>query len=541
MQLLENELPSDESALNIGGLFDFIATGLPQAGDTYSIVIPQRRPIPLNAVYRKLKEGEWVDFVSGNGNQILSATGEPGYCPPPGSNEWTEGLTEGDWCVQLQIVDGGPNDDDGIANRAVVDPGGIAVPKTSNNLPQAQSDEVTIRSGEAIIIDVLNNDSDADNDTLTITGASVDFGSVTIEDNKLVYTPPSDLIGQAIIQYSISDGKGGTSNSTATVNLIVNSAPTAVLDNASTNDKATITIDVLANDTDKDGDELTLVSATAQHGEAKVNVNGTLTYIPKVGFSGVDVIKYTLKDSKGALSQGEARVTVTAYQSVAIENKSSGSLGGLVVIMISILLIRRRKTLLPSFALITSSCLVNAQALASEWGVETGVGQAKADYTMANMDGVSEIMIDDKSESWSAGVYYQLTPDWSTSLRYIDLGQGRVSFKGESLVPADVHKSISEQAPNFSEGFALQARYNFLKFGKARVGAFMGAYKWKYKVESVMNNQLIKNEMDGTDLYYGLGVSYSLTDSLSVKLDYSHFNLQPGSVSDVQLGLSYRF
>jgi len=541
VQLLENELPSDESALNIGGLFDFIATGLPQAGDTYSIVIPQRRPIPLNAVYRKLKEGEWVDFVSGNGNQILSATGEPGYCPPPGSNEWTEGLTEGDWCVQLQIVDGGPNDDDGIANRAVVDPGGIAVPKTSNNLPQAQSDEVTIRSGEAIIIDVLNNDSDADNDTLTITGASVDFGSVTIEDNKLVYTPPSDLIGQAIIQYSISDGKGGTSNSTATVNLIVNSAPTAVLDNASTNDKATITIDVLANDTDKDGDELTLVSATAQHGEAKVNVNGTLTYIPKVGFSGVDVIKYTLKDSKGALSQGEARVTVTAYQSVAIENKSSGSLGGLVVIMISILLIRRRKTLLPSFALITSSCLVNAQALASEWGVETGVGQAKADYTMANMDGVSEIMIDDKSESWSAGVYYQLTPDWSTSLRYIDLGQGRVSFKGESLVPADVHKSISEQAPNFSEGFALQARYNFLKFGKARVGAFMGAYKWKYKVESVMNNQLIKNEMDGTDLYYGLGVSYSLTDSLSVKLDYSHFNLQPGSVSDVQLGLSYRF
>ncbi|MAD89651.1 MAG: hypothetical protein CMK64_08115 [Pseudoalteromonas sp.] len=541
VQLLENELPSDESALNIGGLFDFIATGLPQAGDTYSIVIPQRRPIPLNAVYRKLKEGEWVDFVSGNGNQILSATGEPGYCPPPGSNEWTEGLTEGDWCVQLQIVDGGPNDDDGIANRAVVDPGGIAVPKTSNNLPQAQSDEVTIRSGEAIIIDVLNNDSDADNDTLTITGASVDFGSVIIEDNKLVYTPPSDLIGQAIIQYSISDGKGGTSNSTATVNLIVNSAPTAVLDNASTNDKATITIDVLANDTDKDGDELTLVSATAQHGEAKVNVNGTLTYIPKVGFSGVDVIKYTLKDSKGALSQGEARVTVTAHQSVAIENKSSGSLGGLVVIMISILLIRRRKTLLPSFALITSSCLVNSQALASEWGVEAGIGQAKADYTMANMDGVSEIMIDDKSESWSAGVYYQLTSDWSTSLRYIDLGQGRVSFKGESLVPADVHKSISEQAPNFSEGFALQARYNFLKFGKARVGAFMGAYKWKYKVESVMNNQLIKNEMDGTDLYYGLGVSYSLTDSLSVKLDYSHFNLQPGSVSDVQLGVSYRF
>ncbi|TLX47714.1 hypothetical protein C1E24_07250, partial [Pseudoalteromonas phenolica] len=541
VQLLESELPSDESAINIGGLFDFIATGLPQAGDTYSIVIPQRRPIPLNAVYRKLKADEWIDFVSGNGNQILSATGEPGYCPPPGSNEWTEGLTEGDWCVQLQIVDGGPNDDDGIANRAVVDPGGIAVPKTSNNLPQAQSDEVTIRSGEAIIIDVLNNDSDADDDTLTITGASVDFGSVIIEENKLVYTPPTDLIGQAIIQYSISDGKGGTSNSTATVNLIVNNAPTAVLDIASTNDKASITIDVLANDTDKDGDKLTLVSATAQHGDAQVNLNGTLTYVPKVGFNGIDVIKYSLKDSKGAVSQGEARVTVTAHQSVAIENKSSGSLGGAVIIMISILLMRRRKALLPSFALITSSCLISSETMASDWGVEAGVGQAKADYSMTNVDGVTEVMVDDSSNSWSAGVYYQLTSDWSTSLRYIDLGQGRVSFKGESLTPDSVHQRVAEQVPSFSEGFALQAKYNFLTFGHARVGAFLGAYKWQYKVESVRDNQLIKSEMNGTDLYYGIGMSYALTDSLSVQLDYSHFNLEPESVSDLQLGLSYRF
>ena len=443
--------------------------------------------------------------------------------------------------MQLQIVDGGPNDDDGIANRAVVDPGGIAVPKTSNNLPQAQSDEVTIRSGEAIIIDVLNNDSDADNDTLTITGASVDFGSVVIEDNKLVYTPPNDLIGQAIIQYSISDGKGGTSNSTATVNLIVNSAPTAALDIANTNDKATITIDVLANDTDKDGDELKLVSATAQYGEAQVNLNGTLTYVPKVGFNGIDVIKYTLKDSKGALSQGEARVTVTAHQSVAIENKSSGSLGGAVIIMISILLMRRRKTLLPSFALITSSCLISSETMASNWGIEAGVGQAKADYSTTNVDGVTEVMVDDSSNSWSAGVYYQLTADWSTSLRYIDLGQGRVSFKGESLTPDSVHQSVAEQAPNFSEGFALQAKYNFLTFGHARIGAFLGAYKWEYKVESVRNNQLIKSEMDGTDLYYGVGMSYALTDSLSVQLDYSHFNLEPESVSDLQLGLSYRF
>lgn len=303
VQLLESELPGDDNAVNIGGLFDFIATGLPQAGDTYTIVIPQRRPIPANAVYRKFKNGGWVDFVVADGNAILSAKGEPGYCPPPGSNEWTDGITEGDWCVQLQIVDGGPNDDDGIANRSVVDPGGIAVPRTDNTLPVAVADEVTVASGQQIVIDVLENDTDADGNPLMITGATVDFGTVRIEDNKLVYMPPATFVGVATIEYSISDGQGGTSNSQAIVNLTVNSAPKTTLDVASTNDQTTLVIDVLANDTDAEGDQLFLISATATHGQATVNIDGTLTYVPKVGFSGEDVIIYQVRDSNGAVSR----------------------------------------------------------------------------------------------------------------------------------------------------------------------------------------------------------------------------------------------
>ncbi|KNC65015.1 hypothetical protein AC626_25830, partial [Pseudoalteromonas rubra] len=353
---------------NIGGLFDFIATGLPQAGDTYTIVIPQRRPIPANAVYRKLKNDEWVDFVVSGGNAILSAAGEPGYCPPPGSNEWTEGLAEGDWCVQLQIVDGGPNDDDGMANRSVVDPGGIAVPKTNNTLPVATADEVTIASGQQITIDVLENDTDADGNTLTITGATVDFGAVSIVDNKLVYTPPATFVGVATIEYSISDGQGGTSNSQAIVNLTVNSAPTAMLDVASTDDRTSLVIDVLANDSDADGDELFLISAVATHGKATINIDGTLTYEPKVGFSGEDIIVYQVRDSKDAVSKGIVKVTVSGYQTVNVENKSSGGLGGLLVIMMSALILRRRRnSKLPAYTLLTTSCLLADPALAEQW------------------------------------------------------------------------------------------------------------------------------------------------------------------------------
>ncbi|WP_240479525.1 Ig-like domain-containing protein [Pseudoalteromonas rubra] len=543
VQLLENELPADENAVNIGGLFDFIATGLPQAGDTYTIVIPQRRPIPANALYRKLKNNEWVDFVVADGNAILSATGEPGYCPPPGSNEWTQGLTEGDWCVQLQIVDGGPNDDDGIANRSVVDPGGIAVQRTNNTLPVAVADEVTIAAGQQITIDVLENDTDADGNVLTITGATVDFGSVRIVDNKLVYTPPATFVGVATIQYSISDGQGGTSNSQAIVNLTVNKAPTAMLDVATTDDKTSLVIDVLANDTDADGDELFLVSAVATHGKATVNIDGTLTYEPKLGFSGEDVIIYQVRDSKGAVSQGIVKITVSAYQTVSVENTSSGGLGGLLVIMMSALILRRRNSKLPAYTLLTTSCLLANPVLAQQWRVEAAVGQAEADYQApTSVGGLTVGAVDDNSESWSAGAFYELMPKWEVGLRYIDLGQGRLELTGQSLTPDTTHELVARATPVLPEGFALQSGFEVLRYERFSAALFLGAFDWKYQIDSTRNSKhLLQYEKEGTSAYGGITLGYDVLENTSVNVSYSYYNLSENAINEISAGISLRF
>ncbi|WP_417711751.1 Ig-like domain-containing protein, partial [Pseudoalteromonas ardens] len=544
VQLLEDELPGDGDAINIGGLFDFIATGLPQAGDTYTIVIPQRRPIPANAVYRKLKNDEWVDFVVSGGNAILSAAGEPGYCPPPGSNEWTEGLAEGDWCVQLQIVDGGPNDDDGMANRSVVDPGGIAVPKTNNTLPVATADEVTIASGQQITIDVLENDTDADGNTLTITGATVDFGAVSIVDNKLVYTPPATFVGVATIEYSISDGQGGTSNSQAIVNLTVNSAPTAMLDVASTDDRTSLVIDVLANDSDADGDELFLISAVATHGKATINIDGTLTYEPKVGFSGEDIIVYQVRDSKDAVSKGIVKVTVSGYQTVNVENKSSGGLGGLLVIMMSALILRRRRnSKLPAYTLLTTSCLLADPALAEQWRAEAMIGKAEADYhAPTSVGGLTVGTVDDSSESWSAGAYYELMPKWEVGIRYIDLGQGRLALTGQSLTPDTAHELVARATPVLPEGFALQTGYELLRHERFSAALFLGAFDWKYQLDSTRNNKhLLQYEKEGTSAYGGITLGYDVLENTAINVSYSYYNISENAVSEISAGVSLKF
>lgn len=117
-----------DTAVNSGGFYDFEIHGLPVIGMSVQVVIPQTAPIPKDAVYRKYSPNVgWRDFLRNNFNQVFSAAGSDGVCPPPGDEAYTTGLTEGRRCVQLLIQDGGPNDGDGVANFIIKDPGGVAV------------------------------------------------------------------------------------------------------------------------------------------------------------------------------------------------------------------------------------------------------------------------------------------------------------------------------------------------------------------------------------------------------------------------------
>ena len=123
----QDDLEADAAFAFNGGIFDFEVHDLPTVGQSVRVVLPQANPIPQQAVYRKFLHGSWRTFVENANNAIHSAPGNPGYCPPPGDTSWQPGLNVGDFCVQLTLQDGGPNDGDGVANAAIEDPGGVAV------------------------------------------------------------------------------------------------------------------------------------------------------------------------------------------------------------------------------------------------------------------------------------------------------------------------------------------------------------------------------------------------------------------------------
>ena len=344
IQLQGSEVAPDEETDNVGGLFDFVAYGLPSAGQSYNLVLPQRLPIPENAVYRKYKaDGGWVDFVVDDNNYYSSSAGELGFCPPPLDTMWVKGLHPGDWCVQITIEDGGPNDDDGEANNTIVDPSGVAVLLNSNTQPSVTSQELTLAWNTSVTIDVLNSATDIDGDLLIISSANVDFGEVLIEGEQLVYTPAESFFGEALIHFGVDDNNGGTAYGTVAIQVIENQVPQAINDEVSTDDVSTIIIDVLANDSDDDADTLTILTADAEHGVVSITEKNTLSYTSLAGYDGIDMIAYTISDGHDGSADAQVKVTVTALEATVDKNKSGGGSLGYFILLLSGLAFKVRR------------------------------------------------------------------------------------------------------------------------------------------------------------------------------------------------------
>ncbi|MDR7125354.1 Hint domain-containing protein [Pseudotabrizicola sp. 4114] len=173
--------------------------------------------------------------------------------------------------------------------------------------PVANPDSVTTEQFTDVTIDVLANDTDPDGQPLTVTSATADHGDVTINpDGTITYSPERDYNGpDDTITYTITDPDGNTSSSTVAVTIInVNDVPVANDDYASTALNTPVVVDVLANDTDADGDVLTIVGTpTTSDGTVVVNPDGTITFTPNTGFTGAAVVNYTVSDGNGGTDE----------------------------------------------------------------------------------------------------------------------------------------------------------------------------------------------------------------------------------------------
>ncbi|WP_093981700.1 Ig-like domain-containing protein [Shewanella algae] len=542
-------LPDDSEGKIVGGLFDFELEGSEYGGNV-SIVIPQVQAIPAQAQYRKYVASGWQEFVTDANNQIFSSAGEPGYCPPMGDASWQSGLTEGHWCVQLLIQDGGPNDGDGHANGTIVDPGGVAVKLSANQVPIAQADSFSLPWNQQHLLDVLANDNDADNDSLYLVQASVSIGEISVSDDKLslMYTPPEDFIGNAQLSYTVSDGMGGTAMSHAELVVFYNRAPVVNDSSASTDDRTAIELDVLSTASDPDSDSLTLESAVAQSGSVSITTSQTLSYQPKTGFAGTDIISFSVNDGNGASTTAQVVVTVTAYQEVVVENRSSGGAVApwalaLMLVMAGFRRLSLRLASLPLLLLLAIGVSFNAQA---RWSVNLNLGYSHArlsesDINQALPAEVKLTEVDKEDFAWSVALNYQANDAWALQFGYLDLGETSLMLGGSTLDPQALQQSLANLGPQLASGVTAGAEYRFWRYHDWSFSLNGGIFIWESDFSSQWQQQELRYDDSGVDFYWGLGGQYQLSEQWAIRADYRRYMLDRNQVDGVFIGLEFFF
>lgn len=207
---------------------------------------------------------------------------------------------------------------------------GIAEPPAENQKPVAVADTASTSSGVPITLNVLANDSDPDgNLPLTIDSfvpPAAGQGTVALNGTtSLTYTPPTTNVPlQATFSYIARDSKGLTSDpAVVTVNVSPNQAPVATNDSGASQG-GTLTLNVLNNDTDVDGNTpLSVVNLTQPAtGRGSVSTDGTVvTYTAPQTITApfTATFTYQARDAQGALS-APATVTVQVTPLATQEN-----------------------------------------------------------------------------------------------------------------------------------------------------------------------------------------------------------------------------
>jgi VCBS repeat-containing protein len=194
-----------------------------------------------------------------------------------------------------------------------------------NDAPVAQDDSYTTDEDTPLVVakpGILGNDYDVDGDSLTavlVSGPA--HGTLTLNsDGSFTYTPAENFCGEDSFTYKAYDGELYSNVATVRITVTcVNDAPVANDDEASVLEDSSVTIPVLGNDYDVDGDPLSvsIVSGPA-NGRATVNPDGTITYTPNPDFCGTDSFTYKACDPSGACDTATVTIHVTCVNDAPV-------------------------------------------------------------------------------------------------------------------------------------------------------------------------------------------------------------------------------
>ncbi|MCG3209027.1 MAG: hypothetical protein FOGNACKC_02643 [Anaerolineae bacterium] len=287
-----------------------IAVNDPPVAEDDSATTDEDSPVTINAAANDSDVDGNLDpssasVVSGQTNGSVTNNGDGTFTYTPNEN------FNGEDSFTYEICD-----TDDLCDTATVT---ITV-NPVNDPPVAVDDSESTDEDTPVTIDAAANDSDVDGN-LDPSSASVvsDPANGTVTNNgdgTFTYTPNQDFSGPSdSFDYQICDTDGLCDTATVTILIsAVDDPPAASDDSATTPEDSPVTIPVLDNDSDPDGNldpsTVSIVNGPA-HGEVTINPDGSITYTPAPNFNGEDSFTYEVCDTTGLCDTATVTINVT--------------------------------------------------------------------------------------------------------------------------------------------------------------------------------------------------------------------------------------
>lgn len=188
----------------------------------------------------------------------------------------------------------------------------------ANTQPTAGTVTANVRGGNpssSVVVTLVGNDAETPAN-VTYSVATPANGTATVvpgagNENKYTYKPTAGYSGTDTFNYTVTDGRGGSTNGTVAVTVAANSAPVIIANTAlTTRTNEAVTTSLTTSDANSDAVTLA-VSQAAAHGTAVLGAGG-VTYTPTTGFAGTDTFKVKASDTFGGSSEVTITVTVAA-------------------------------------------------------------------------------------------------------------------------------------------------------------------------------------------------------------------------------------
>ncbi|MCB9857582.1 MAG: tandem-95 repeat protein [Phycisphaerales bacterium] len=280
----------------------------------------------------------------------------PGGNPTPTDSDGDGIADASDNCPNTANADQADADNDGIGDACDTTPNPGTNP-TPNQAPTANDDSATTDEDTAVVIPILNNDTDSDSSlepsSVVVTSGPAN-GTIAVDagNGDVTYTPNANYNGTDSFEYQVCDNENPPLCDMATVNITinpVNDAPVAQDDAASTDEDTALMGNVLNDngngpDSDIDGDALTVTELDgnaadignpvrlAAGGALTLNADGSFTFDPAGFFvfealgdaeSATVTFDYTISDGNGGTDTATATITITGVNDAPVASNDA--------------------------------------------------------------------------------------------------------------------------------------------------------------------------------------------------------------------------